>query len=52
MLSVLAFPRNQNKQVRSGHIVYGLYRRHPLQVVRYERVGSWFDAFLLVIEEA
>src|SRR5690625_7736265 len=32
-------------------MVYSLFRRHGLQILRGERIGSWFDAVLVAVEE-
>ena len=39
-------------RVHSCHMVYILYRAHGLHFLRCEWVCGWFDAVLLVVEEA
>ena len=39
-------------KVHSGRMVYGLFRRHGLHLLRGEGIGCGFDAHFIPIEEA
>lgn len=39
-------------KVHAGHMAYGLFRKHGLQVLRGERVSSGLDAALIGVEKS